>query len=305
MKKYIVRLTVGMAILVFSIICITYISRRVLNLYEAALLRWVPILSTFIAFYLAGFITKEVKLSYISLLFLGLLIFIPLQFFYFPFLIYLLFFAALGLLLNRREFKEKIKIFSSIIGLVLFVFILFSQALIIRQKDFKVAEDGSLIHAKVLWDFEKKQPKVLPEEVFYTLENENLSLQNFEGKTLYISFWATWCGVCLAEKPMLDKLKEEMKGNEEVVFIDISIDKNKSKWESFLNKNNSHGVQLLSQNESLTRRNFEIIGVPMHLIVNEQQQYKSLRNIQNAKVFLEDKEKLNRWIQSGREIVEK
>lgn len=305
MIKHISRITIGIGVIVFSVVCIFFLFRRVLNIYDAPVLRWIPILSTFIGFYFAGYITKEIKFKYVALLLLSLLVFIPVRFFYFPLIIFLLFFAILALALHRREIRKNVKLLFSIIGLLLFAFILFSQPLIIRQKGFEASADGTLTNAKVLWNFNKHEPKTLPVATFVNLENERIRLQDFKDKTIYISFWATWCGPCKAEKPLLDKLKEDFKDNEEVIFVDISIDKDRGKWEAYLEKYQPEGIQLLSESESLTRRDFGIIGIPVHLLVNNLNQYKSLREISSAKAYLENEEMLNEWIQNERSIIEK
>lgn len=305
MKRNIARITIGIGGIIFSVICIFFLFRKALNIYDAPILRWIPVLATFIGFYFSGFITKEIRFKYVAFLLFALLIFIPLRFFYFPFIICLLFFAILALSLHRREIRKNVKIVFSIIGILLFAFILFKQPLILRQKGFEATTEGTLINAKVLWNFNEYKPKTLPKESFVNIKNENIQLQDFKEKTIYISFWATWCGPCKAEKPLLDKLKEDFKDNEEVLFVDISIDKDRGKWESYLEKYKPEGIQLLSENESLTRRNYEIIGIPVHLLVNNLKQYKPLRDIPAAKAYLENEEILNEWIQSERLIITK
>ncbi|MCP4802597.1 MAG: TlpA family protein disulfide reductase, partial [Bacteroidetes bacterium] len=203
------------------------------------------------------------------------------------------------------KIEKKIRIIVSLFGFLFFAFFLFNQPLIIEQKGFGTDPNGNLIHANVIWNFNEYEPKKIPNESFLNFENKKVELVNFKGKTIYISFWATWCAPCIAEKPILDKLKEDLKENNEVVFIDISIDRDKARWKSYLEKNKPRGIQLLSQNESLTRRNFELNGIPKHIIANSKNEYKSLRYIPAAKAYLENEELLNKWLESERLIIEK
>lgn len=305
MIKQALRVLIGLLIITISIIGILFLTRRIINLYDAPILKWIPLIATFIGFFIAGIITKKVKITYLLPLFVALVIFYPIKFFYFPFVLYLAFVAIWALVLNRKEITPTIKVVFSIAGISLVAFMLFNQPLIIRQNGFKVTKDGTLLNAKVLWDFNNVEPTTLPKESFINLNNEKIDLQNFKDKTVYISFWATWCGVCFAEKPQLDSLKEAFKNNDNVVFIDISLDKNRSKWESYLKKYNPDGIQLLSENDRLTQRNFEIIGIPKHLIVNSLNQYKSLREISAANKYLENEDLLNNWIQKERLVIER
>jgi thiol-disulfide isomerase/thioredoxin len=282
-----------------------YTGQEVLRIHEVTLLKWIPMLSTFIGFYFAGVITKNIKLKYVGILLFTLLIFIPVRYFYFPFIIYLLFFAIWGIILSITKIKRKVKIIISFFGVLFFSFFLLNQPLIIKQERFGTYPDGTLVNAKQIWNFSNYKPKKILNESFINLKNENIELKNFEGKTIYLSFWATWCAPCIAEKPMLDKLKEEFKENNEVIFIDISLDKDKIRWKSYLETNKPEGIQLLSKNESLTRRNFEMSGIPKHIIINNKNQYKSLRFIPAAKAYLENEELLNKWLESERLIIEK
>jgi thiol-disulfide isomerase/thioredoxin len=50
-----------------------------------------------------------------------------------------------------------------------------------------------------------------------------VSLSDFRGKTVFIDFWGTWCGPCLASLPAHVALEEEMAGKE-VVFLNVAAE---------------------------------------------------------------------------------
>lgn len=51
-----------------------------------------------------------------------------------------------------------------------------------------------------------------------------ISLSKLKGKYVLISFWATWCGPCLAEIPMLKKIRQDYKV-EDLELISVSCDR--------------------------------------------------------------------------------
>ena len=57
---------------------------------------------------------------------------------------------------------------------------------------------------------------------FKDLEGNEFSLRDFEEKTLFINYWATWCNPCLAEMPAMVELYEQFKDNEDIVFLYLS-----------------------------------------------------------------------------------
>ena len=86
----------------------------------------------------------------------------------------------------------------------------------------------------------------------FTLRDESgkmVSLADFKGKVVYLDFWASWCGPCIAEAPAGTELKQKFVGRD-VVFLYISIDRNPDDWRKALAKHPLTGpasVHLLDQ----------------------------------------------------------
>jgi thiol-disulfide isomerase/thioredoxin len=64
--------------------------------------------------------------------------------------------------------------------------------------------------------------ETLPEFSLANLAGEQQSIQSWPGKPLLINFWATWCGPCLREIPML---KELQAARPDLQVVGIAIDK--------------------------------------------------------------------------------
>ena len=52
-----------------------------------------------------------------------------------------------------------------------------------------------------------------------TLDNQTVSLSQYQGKPLYIKMWASWCPICLAGLAEIDDLSAEKDRNFEVITI--------------------------------------------------------------------------------------
>lgn len=82
-----------------------------------------------------------------------------------------------------------------------------------------------------------EQPLVLSEAITYrNSKGQNFNLESQKGKVIFINFWATWCPPCIAEMPYIQKLYDQFKTNENVVFITIDADDKLRKAENFLAK---------------------------------------------------------------------
>lgn len=304
MKFTIIRIILGLVFILFAIISFFEICESVFKIYDVFGLYWVPILATFIGFYGAGLITKKIKIGYTTLLLLALLIFIPVNFFSFPYVIILFLMSAFAIILARNELSKNTKLYFSLFFTSIFLYSLFNQPLIIKQVGFGYDLSGNLVNAKQIWNFNTYQPKTLKDDVFFNLDGQDFDIQVFKEKIIFINFWATWCGPCLAEKPKIRELKEAFNKNDEIIFIDISLDDDVNSWKTYLEKNKPLETQLISGNSKKTRMNFDINSLPKKIIVNRNNEYKAV-NLHGAELLLRDHNRLNEWMKSERLIFEK
>ncbi len=67
-----------------------------------------------------------------------------------------------------------------------------------------------------------------------SMDGERMSLQDFEGKTIFLNFWATWCPPCIAEMPNIQKLYEDFENHDDIVFVMLSLDEYPDKARAFM-----------------------------------------------------------------------
>ena len=53
---------------------------------------------------------------------------------------------------------------------------------------------------------------------------EEHTLSDYEGKTVFLNFWATWCGPCRTLAPILEELSEEYAGEVDIYKVDIDCE---------------------------------------------------------------------------------
>jgi thiol-disulfide isomerase/thioredoxin len=81
---------------------------------------------------------------------------------------------------------------------------------------------ASLLVAAYLYQKYRIAPGIQFETLELTgLNGQPVNLKNYKDKKLFINFFATWCGSCLAEFPALDKAAEILMPDN-FVFISIS-----------------------------------------------------------------------------------
>ena len=62
----------------------------------------------------------------------------------------------------------------------------------------------ALCHAVAVQD-------VAPDFVLKSIDGKNLRLNEYRGQVVLINFWASWCGPCRQEMPLLERIDERYK----------------------------------------------------------------------------------------------
>ena len=60
-----------------------------------------------------------------------------------------------------------------------------------------------------------------PDFTLRTLTGESFNLYAQRGKPVFLNFWATWCGPCVAEMPDMQKLQNTMGDSIQIVGVDL------------------------------------------------------------------------------------
>lgn len=106
---------------------------------------------------------------------------------------------------DRRSFKKTI--------LIVFIIIAVAVVILLQGKDSF---------------FTSYKPRVkvglpAPNFTFPGLDDKKVSLTDFKGKVVFLNIWATWCPPCREEMPSMEKLYQELKGNDFEILA-VSVD---------------------------------------------------------------------------------
>ena len=92
-----------------------------------------------------------------------------------------------------------------------------------------------------------------------------VSLSGFRGKTVVLSFWATWCTPCREELPTVEKIYEQYKGKNVVVLaVD---DENQATVRSFLKDHHYDFTALVDRRRTLFKK-FVVHYIPTVFVIN-------------------------------------
>jgi len=100
----------------------------------------------------------------------------------------------------------------------------------------------------------------------HTLDGEKVSFSDYQGKTVFLNFWATWCKPCISEMESIQKLKSDMK-DENIAFLLVTREK-KETVHNFMKK---HPLKLpIYRSGEGAPKMFKPDKFPYTLIIDEQ-----------------------------------
>ncbi len=96
------------------------------------------------------------------------------------------------------------------------------------------------------------------------LEGGRFSLVEQRGKTVVLSFWASWCGPCREELPALAELQKE---RPDLAIYAVNVDRDKSMARKFLAQT-PFELPIIWDNESLAMGQYEVLSMPTMFLLD-------------------------------------
>lgn len=109
-----------------------------------------------------------------------------------------------------------------------------------------------------------------PDFTLVDINGEEVSLSDFRDKVVYLDFWASWCGPCMREVPHAKELKKRFEGEENLVFLYVSVDEDEQAWRRTVEQHNIQGVHLnVPGMRHEIAQSYNVQGVPSFFIIDK------------------------------------
>ncbi len=82
---------------------------------------------------------------------------------------------------------------------------------------------------------------------------------------MLIEFWATWCGPCLAQFPLLEQISAH---GDKIKVIMVSIDDDLSRWQAKVPEMDASWVNIHYKQEIDLKKHFFVTGIPDNLLLS-------------------------------------
>ena len=110
--------------------------------------------------------------------------------------------------------------------------------------------------------------QVAPDFVLRSATGENLRLSEYRGDVVLINFWATWCGPCRQEMPLLDDLYGRYK---RVGFnlLGVNIDEDSRRAMQMVQELGVNFPVLFDENKEVSKL-YEVAAMPVTILVDRE-----------------------------------
>jgi thiol-disulfide isomerase/thioredoxin len=82
------------------------------------------------------------------------------------------------------------------------------------------AEVAAEVSLEVSAEAEEPARELAPDFTLKDLQGNDVSIKDFRGKKVFLTFWATWCPYCKKQMPLLQELEEE--NREDLVILTVA-----------------------------------------------------------------------------------
>jgi len=110
--------------------------------------------------------------------------------------------------------------------------------------------------------------QVAPDFVLRSATGENLRLSEYRGDVVLINFWATWCGPCRQEMPLLDDLYGRY---QRVGFslLGVNIDEDSRRAMQMVQELGVNFPVLFDENKEVSKL-YEVAAMPVTILVDRE-----------------------------------
>ncbi len=109
--------------------------------------------------------------------------------------------------------------------------------------------------------------ELAPDFELQSLDGEAVSLSDFRGQPVLLNFWATWCGPCVGEMPLLQEIHEEWEAKG-LALLAVNVGDTSTQVKDFMQSYNLSMPVLLDTRRSVSGR-YSIIGIPTTFFIDK------------------------------------
>ena len=114
-----------------------------------------------------------------------------------------------------------------------------------------------------------------PDFTLKSRDGSEVSLSQFKGKVVMINFWATWCGPCRQEMPLLEEIYKKY-NKSGFVLLGVNVEPDSKMAEDWLKKQKPVTFPILYDTESKVTGLYKVNGMPSSVFIDKKGNLRTL-----------------------------
>jgi len=112
------------------------------------------------------------------------------------------------------------------------------------------------------------EPFIVEDFELTALDGTKTNLYQYEGQTIVLNFWATWCGYCVKEMPLLD----EMDKRDDITVVAISVGEDAETVRKYI-EDGGYDFDVYLDPDSTLASKFGVTGFPTSMFLGKDFEY--------------------------------
>ena len=109
-------------------------------------------------------------------------------------------------------------------------------------------------------------PQAAPDFTLKNRQGENIRLSDFRGQVVMINFWASWCGPCRQEMPLLEELYARYQPMG-FTILGVNVEQDPAQALAML-RDIPVSFPVLFDSESRVSRRYEVVAMPSTVLID-------------------------------------
>ncbi|HXS35271.1 MAG TPA: TlpA disulfide reductase family protein [Flavipsychrobacter sp.] len=137
------------------------------------------------------------------------------------------------------------------------------------KKHFPKSEYKATIEEQVV--LKKKMQSGSTDFKITDINGKEVRLSDLKGKVVFLDFWASWCTPCIGQIPYIHRVEDHFKNDDNVVFLNISIDNDEAAWKGAISKYRVSGINARDKGgwNGPVASLYNIKSVPTYLLIDK------------------------------------